>query len=142
MKFKILVCDPKEEYLSFLENKLFSKKEEFDIIIIEDKISYLKEVYNYSKKVVEEEFDRLICIDSLGQEAFITSAKVKGSIVACIYDEHSSKMTRDHNGSKILCLGTDILAKEILTDIVLEFLEQEFSAGRHMVRVDMLKRMV
>lgn len=102
---------------------------------------YLSQIVNVSKKAVEREVDRAIFIDSVGGKSFIISAKVKGMIIACVTDEHSAKMTRDHNGSLGIAIGSDLVGENVAKNLVQIFIEREFSAGRHMVRVDMLNKM-
>lgn len=103
---------------------------------------YLKQIVNVSKLAVEGKADRTIFIDAVGGKSFIISTKVKGMITACVTDEHSAKMTRDHNGALGIAIGSDLVGETLAKSLVKIFIEKEFSRGRHMVRVDMLNRMV
>ena len=102
---------------------------------------YLNQIVNVSKDAVDKKLDRVIFLDAVGGKSFIISAKVKGMITACVSDEHSARMTRDHNGSLGIAIGSDLVGETLAKALVKIFIEKEFSAGRHMVRVDMLNKM-
>lgn len=102
---------------------------------------YLNQIVKASKDAVDKKVERVIFIDGVGGKSFIISAKVKGMITACVTDEHSSLMTRDHNGSLGIAIGSDLVGEALAKNLVKIFIEKSFSAGRHMVRVDMLNKM-
>ena len=69
------------------------------------------------------------------------AAKHKYIICAPLNDSHSAKMTRDHNNTNIITLGSKVLGSDIAKEIVKRFVYGEYAAGRHQIRVDMLDRM-
>ena len=83
----------------------------------------------------------MILIDETGGLGFTASSKVKGMICAQISDEHSSHMTREHNGAVAIALGANISSIHQIKLITKLFVEETFAAGRHMVRIDMLDKM-
>lgn len=141
---RVAVCSDKkskqlrevlEEYIAGLghEVKDYSDDENLE--------GYLNQIVNVSKDAVDGKVDRVIFIDAAGGKSFTISAKVKGMVTACVTDEHSAFMTRDHNGSLGLAIGSDLVAETLAKNLVKTFIEKEFSAGRHMVRIDMLNKM-
>jgi galactose-6-phosphate isomerase len=82
-----------------------------------------------------------IAVDGYGAGSFITATKVKGMVAAEVSDERSAYMTREHNNSRMITLGSKIVGDELALNIVREFLQANYDGGRHQVRVDMLNKM-
>lgn len=82
-----------------------------------------------------------IVIDAYGVGSFMVATKIKGMVAAEVSDERSAYMTRGHNNSRIITLGSEISAPGIAKNIVKGFVEGEYDGGRHQVRVDMLNKM-
>ncbi|WP_028273136.1 galactose-6-phosphate isomerase subunit LacA [Atopococcus tabaci] len=82
-----------------------------------------------------------ILFDKTGAGSFMAVTKLKGIVAAEVSDEHSAKMTRDHNNSSIITLGSGIVGEQLAKNIVAVFLNSEYSGGRHQIRVDMLDAM-
>ncbi|MFS0953002.1 RpiB/LacA/LacB family sugar-phosphate isomerase, partial [Enterococcus thailandicus] len=80
-------------------------------------------------------------VDGYGVGSFISATKVKGMIAAVVSDERSAYMTREHNNSRMIALGSKIVGEELALSIVKEFLQATYAGGRHQVRVDMLNKM-
>lgn len=82
-----------------------------------------------------------IAVDGYGAGSFMTAVKVKGMVAAEVSDERSAYMTREHNNSRMITLGSKIVGDELALNIVSEFLQASYDGGRHQVRVDMLNKM-
>ena len=63
------------------------------------------------------------------------------STAAEVSDERSAYMTREHNNSRMITIGSKIVGEEIAWNIVKEFLSAKYDGGRHQIRVDMLNKM-
>lgn len=94
-----------------------------------------------AKGVKEDEHAAGILIDESGAGSFMAVTKIKGIIAAEVSDEHSAKMTRDHNNAAIITLGAGITGDYMAKNISTTFLTSEYSGGRHQIRVDMLDAM-
>ena len=71
-----------------------------------------------------------------GQGMAITANKVKGIRAAVCQDTYSARMSREHNGANVLCLGERVVGPGLAADIVKTWLETEFSGEeRHSRRV-------
>jgi galactose-6-phosphate isomerase len=141
---KVIICSDKkgkrlqgvlEEYIKGLDCEVELFSEEYNLQ------EYLDKIVIASEKAVRGEVDRVIFIDEVGAKSFMISSKVKGMVTACISDEHSARMTRDHNGSFGLAIGYELVGDVLAKNLVKLFVENKFSAGRHMVRIDMLNKM-
>ncbi|HER6567317.1 TPA: galactose-6-phosphate isomerase subunit LacA [Streptococcus pyogenes] len=82
-----------------------------------------------------------IVIDAYGVGSFMVATKIKGMVAAEVSDERSAYMTRGHNNSRIITLGSEISAPGIAKNIIKGFVEGKYDGGRHQVRVDMLNKM-
>ncbi|WP_251861906.1 RpiB/LacA/LacB family sugar-phosphate isomerase [Clostridium sp. Marseille-Q2269] len=141
---KVAICSDKHS--ENLKNVLVTYVKELghSVEVIQqgdDLKNYLNNIIKVSKKAVKGDIDRVIYLDEVGARSFMISSKIKGMITACISDEHSAKMTREHNSSLGLALGSDLVGETLAKNIVKTFIEKNFSAGRHMVRIDMLNKM-
>ncbi|WP_340081066.1 galactose-6-phosphate isomerase subunit LacA [Streptococcus agalactiae] len=94
-----------------------------------------------AKEVNVSEDNLGIVIDAYGVGSFMVATKIKGMVAAEVSDERSAYMTRGHNNSRIITLGSEISAPGIAKNIVKGFVEGEYDGGRHQVRVDMLNKM-
>lgn len=79
--------------------------------------------------------------DEYGVGSYMAATRVKGMVAANISDERSAYMTREHNNSRMICMGPGVVGPEVATKIAREFLKADYAAGRHQVRVDMLNKM-
>jgi galactose-6-phosphate isomerase len=143
MKSKKIVLVYLEKYNELVNSidTTFSKEHKIEKISCKNAIEYLKEIEKSSREVIDKKFDYIIGIDETGAKGFIVSTKVKKMVVAQINDEHSSLMTKDHNGSVGLMIGGEIITISKAIRIIDIFIKKEFSAGRHMVRHDMLSKL-
>lgn len=102
--------------------------------------------YEASMKVVsiileDPENNKGIIIDQFGVGPFMVADKYKYVICAELNDEHSAKMTRDHNNANVITMGSGILGDAVACNIAERFCRAEYSGGRHQIRVDMLNKM-
>ena len=91
--------------------------------------------------LMENEGSQGLCFDAYGVGSYMAATRVKGMVAANISDERSAYMTREHNNSRIVCLGSAVVGSEVAKKIAREFLKADYAAGRHQVRVDMLNKM-
>lgn len=82
-----------------------------------------------------------IIIDEYGTGSFMAAVKRKYIICAQCSDEHSAKMTRDHNNANVITMGAGIIGFDVAKRIALRFCRAAYSGGRHQIRVDMLDKM-
>ena len=94
-----------------------------------------------AESILNHEVDKGIVIDEYGTGSFNVCTKHKGIVCAQVADEHSAKMTRDHNNTSIIAIGSKVTSLEIARKIVDGFILSNYSGGRHQIRIDMLNKM-
>ncbi|MBP3398396.1 MAG: RpiB/LacA/LacB family sugar-phosphate isomerase [Erysipelotrichaceae bacterium] len=115
-------------------------------IEVEDVTKESMNFFEASEAVVKEvlknkDEDRGIIVDETGAGAFMCASKHNGIICAQLNDEHSAKMTRDHNNANVITMGCRVVGSGVAIGITERFLKGKYSAGRHKIRIDMLDRM-
>ncbi|MEJ9210454.1 galactose-6-phosphate isomerase subunit LacA [Bacillus smithii] len=123
-----------KKHLSAKGHKVIDKTPENDL-------DFFESTTRVAKAILANEADRGIAIDEYGAGSFMTACKYKGIICAEVSDEHSAKMTRDHNNASMITMGAGIVGKRLAGSIVDAFIKGEYSGGRHQIRVDMLNKM-
>lgn len=94
-----------------------------------------------AKEVNQSEDNLGIVIDAFGQGSFMVATKIKGMVAAVVSDERSAYMTRGHNNSRMLIIGSEVVGHTVAKNIVKGFVEGAYDGGRHQIRVDMLNKM-
>ena len=64
--------------------------------------------------------------------------KVKGVRAAVCTNEMLAQMTRRHNNANVICMGQNVVSRELAFRMIDIFLSTEFEGGRHQRRVDLL----
>lgn len=82
-----------------------------------------------------------IVIDGYGAGPFMVATKLKGMIAAEVSDERTAYMTRGHNNSRIITMGSEVVGPGVAKNIAKGFVEGQYDGGRHQIRVDMLNKM-
>ena len=93
------------------------------------------------REVMKKDDSFGIIVDAWGAGPFMTVSRIKGVIAAEVSDERSAYMTRQHNNTRIICLGAQITGEQLAINIVRNFAEASYDGGRHQIRVDMLNKM-
>lgn len=82
----------------------------------------------------------LVCGTGIGE--VIVANKVRGIRAANCFNEYTAKMSREHNDSNVLCLGSRVLTKSNAIKIVKKWLETSFSREeRHKRRLNKIKKL-
>ena len=90
------------------------------------------------ENVLKDSSNMGIAICGTGIGMSLAANKVKGVRAAVVSDAFSTKYTRLHNDTNILCLGERVIGPGLAAMLVDIFLTTEFEGGRHQVRVDMI----
>ena len=89
-------------------------------------------------KILSGEFNKGILICGTGLGMSICANRFKDIRAACVSDTYSAKMSRLHNNSNVLCLGSRVLGVGLACDILDIWLNASFEANRHQKRLDMI----
>lgn len=110
--------------------------------VTEDKdLDFVDSTLAVVQKVQENDENLGIAIDAYGAGSFMVATKVKGMICAEVSDERSAYMTRGHNNSRMITMGSEIVGDTLAKNVAREFVNGKYDGGRHQIRVDMLNKM-
>ena len=101
-----------------------------------DSVDYPDIALPLAKSVANGECEKGILVCGTGIGMSIAANKVKGIRAAVCTDHFSTKFTRLHNNSNILCLGGRVLGDLFALELVDIFLNTEYEGGRHQNRLD------
>jgi ribose 5-phosphate isomerase B len=130
------------ELKEYLKSQL--KKEGFDIIDYGPVVKKVVDYPDYAEKVAnginkkEIDFGILICGTGIGMS--IAANKFKGIRASRCCSIHDAILSREHNDSNIITLGGRLIGKELAFEIVKAFLSTSFLKGRHLRRVNKIKK--
>lgn len=82
----------------------------------------------------EVEAGILVCGTGIGMS--IGANKFEGIRAALVTDEFTSRMSREHNNSNIICLGERVLNHDRALDYLSIWLNTSFEGDRHQRRLD------
>ena len=94
---------------------------------------YAKKV---SKRLLLGKSDVGILVCGSGTGMAITANKFKGIRAAQCYSKSSTVLSRKHNNSNIICMGSRMLKYEDAFKYVTYFLNTKFEGGRHQKRIN------
>ena len=80
----------------------------------------------------------LICGTGVGMS--ITANKVRGIRAVVCSEPYSAMLSRQHNNTNVLALGSRVIGPELARMIVKAWLEAEFEGGRHASRLEMISQ--
>ncbi len=111
----------------------------------EDFGSYTTERCNYpeyavkaAKAVADGRCEKGIICCGTGVGISIAANKVKGIRCVVCSDCYSARLSREHNNTNILALGSRVVGKDLAIMIVKNWLEGEYERGRHQKRLDQI----
>lgn len=138
----IIASDCKSvEFKNSIKNHLINQGHQVVDKTDNKEVNFVEAANYVADAILSNEGDRGIVIDEYGTGSFNIATKHKGIICAQVSDEHSAKMTRDHNNTSIITLGSKVTSYEIGKRIAEKFVLSDYSGGRHQIRIDMLNKM-
>lgn len=93
-----------------------------------------------AKSVVNEECEKGIIFCGTGIGISIAANKVNGIRAVVCSDCYSAKLSKEHNNTNILALGSRVVGIELAKLIVDTWLETEFEGGRHQRRIEQISK--
>jgi ribose 5-phosphate isomerase B len=98
---------------------------------------FAKEV---TSAITSEQADAGILICGTGVGMAITANKVKGIRAVVCSEPYSALLSRQHNNTNVLTLGSRVVGLEVAKMIVKAWLEAEFEGGRHAARLEIISQ--
>ena len=127
------------ELKDYIKNYLLENG--YDVIDKSENKDFVETTYAVAQTVLADDDSLGIVFDAYGAGSFMVATKIKGMVAAEVSDERSAYMTRGHNNSRIITIGSKIVGTEVAKNIVKGFLTAGYDGGRHQIRVDMLNKM-
>jgi len=91
-----------------------------------------------AQAVVSGECDRGIICCGTGVGISIAANKIHGIRCIVCSEPYSAKLSRQHNNTNMLSLGSRVVGKDLARMIVESWLDTPFEGGRHQRRVEQL----
>lgn len=129
--------DLKEQVKRLLEE--FSHRVNDEGTFSDESTDYPDFASRVSQAVSKGTVDRGILICGTGIGMSIVANKFEGVRAALCHNIETAQMSRLHNDSNVLALGSRVLDQGVALDIVREWLQTDFSGGRHQKRLDKIK---
>jgi RpiB/LacA/LacB family sugar-phosphate isomerase len=79
----------------------------------------------------------LLCMSGIGHS--IAANKVPGVYAALVYNKEAASLSRQHNDSNVLVLGSKFVNEADMLDIVKIWLSTAFEGGRHLRRKEQIQ---
>ena len=127
------------ELKDYIKNYLLENG--YDVVDKSENKDFVETPYAVAQTVLADDDSLGIVFDAYGAGSFMVATKIKGMVAAEVSDERSAYMTRGHNNSRIITIGSKIVGTEVAKNIVKGFLTAGYDGGRHQIRVDMLNKM-
>lgn len=128
-------CNMKKAIIDTLTEKGFSFK---DMGCNGESCDYPNIAESVCNEVVSGNCEKGILICGTGIGMSIAANKIKGIRAALCTDSFSTKYTRLHNDSNIICMGERTLGCGLAIELVEIFLTTDFEGGRHQRRLDLI----
>ena len=92
-----------------------------------------------SREVVLHPHSRgiLLCMTGIGHS--IAANKVPGIYAALVYNKEAAALSRQHNDSNVLVLGSKFVNEADMIEIIKIWLSTEFEGGRHLRRKEQIQ---
>ena len=122
--------------------KDFLVEENFEVVdVTKEGQDFVDVTLAVAAEVNKQEENLGIVIDAYGAGPFMVATKIKGMVAAEVSDERSAYMTRGHNNSRMITMGSEIVGEGLAKNIAKGFVNGKYDGGRHQIRVDMLNKM-
>ena len=104
-----------------------------------ESVDYPDFAFKVAESVAKGENERGILVCWTANGMCISANKVKGIRAAVGLNEDMAFLSREHNDSNVLCLGSKFIPEDKITSIVDVWLKTDFGGERHEKRVNKIK---
>jgi len=128
----------KEKIKTFLRKKGFQVK---DLgAYSKERCDYPEVAYNLAKEVGRGRYRQGILICKTGIGNSMVANRVSGVRAALCYNLKAARLSREHNDSNILVLGSSFVNPGLAKRILDIWLKTKFSGGRHLRRLNQIRK--
>lgn len=105
----------------------------------EERCDYPEFAFSLASKISKGKFNRgiLICKSGIGNS--IVANRLPGVRAALCFNVLSAKLSREHNDSNVLVLGSLFVKPDLAKSMTKVWLKTEFVGGRHKRRLNQIK---
>ncbi len=126
----------KEKLKAYLEKKAISVK---DLgTYSKERCDYPLHAYNLAKEISGKKFQRGILICKSGVGNSIVANRLPGVRAALCDSLRIAKLSRQHNDSNVLVLGSGFVKADLAKRMVSAWLNTKFLGGRHLRRIKLI----
>ena len=103
-----------------------------------ERCDYPEYAYKLAKSIASGKYRRgiLICKSGIGNS--IVANRVSGVRAALCYNLKAAKLSREHNDSNVLVLGSAFVKPDLAKRMVIVWLNTKFLGGRHLKRLKLI----
>lgn len=106
----------------------------------EESCNYPEFAYALARGISERRYRQGILICKTGIGNSIVANKLPGVRAALAYNAMAARLSREHNDSNVLVLGSAFVNSGMAKKIIKAWVEAEFQGGRHKKRVNQIKK--
>ena len=106
-----------------------------------DRCDYPQFAYALAKKISEKKFKRGILVCKTGIGNSIMANRLHGVRAALVYNAKAARLSREHNDSNVLVLGSVFVNKDLGNRIIDIWLKTGFHGGRHLRRLKLINKL-
>ncbi len=103
-----------------------------------DSVDYPVYAFKVARSVSGGEADRGILVCGSGIGMCMAANRVAGVRAVTGHEPFGARMSRRHNDSNVLCLGSRFTGQDLALEIVRQWLDEPFDGGRHKRRIDLI----
>jgi ribose 5-phosphate isomerase B len=103
-----------------------------------DSVDYPVYAFRVARAVESGQADRGILVCGSGIGMCIAANRVPGVRAVNGREPFEARMSRRHNDSNVLCLGSRMIGVDLAFEIVREWIKEPFEGGRHRRRIDLI----
>ncbi len=101
--------------------------------------NYPEYAYKAAAAVAGGECEKGILCCGTGVGISIAANKVKGIRCVCCSDTYSALLSRQHNDTNMLAMGSRVVGRDLALMIVDSWLSGVYEGGRHQIRIDEIR---
>jgi ribose 5-phosphate isomerase B len=105
-----------------------------------ERVDYCDFGFSVGEAVARGECEKGLLFCGTGVGISISANKVQGIRAVVCSEPYSAKLSREHNDTNILALGSRVVGIELAKMIVDIWLDTQFEAGRHACRVEKISQ--
>ena len=129
----------KEKLKAYLQKKAISVK---DLgTYSQERCDYPLYAYELAKNISNKKYQRGILICKSGVGTAIVANRLPGVRAALCHNLKITKLSRQHNDSNVLVMGSAFVKADLAKRMVLAWLETKFEGGRHLRRVKLIDKL-